>query len=153
MALVIVFICSNIYHLVNVTSDQSVECLLRTIRMILAWHTSCRHIYDKAKHFRHGKREFFQFQYLDHFLQPHSLSLNTFSALIQEWRGLLAVPYEEKKVKCLYHSSMDAKVHAEAALVHWVATVKVCLPSFSSSAYLCFSRMLIPHGIGQHHPI
>lgn len=100
------------------------------MKTVLAWHISSRHVHKRAPHFRTLTAKFSEFRYREQVLQPHALSLSTLTSLITVWRVSAASPYDADKIKRIYHSTLDAKVHAEAALMHWVATVKVCLYLF-----------------------
>lgn len=76
----------------------------------------------------------------------------TFSSLINSWQVSLASPYKVDKIKCIFHSTLDAKVHAKAVLMHWVSTSKVrILSSYYNTPHWspsCFNRILVLLKVG-----
>lgn len=105
---------------------ESIGCVLRAMRTILAWQTSCRHIFKKAQILQKCS-QLFKLQYKDEVLHPCVLPVAKATHLIQGWEGPTADPCDEARARQYLEHTLKAKVHAEAALMHWLATVQVWL--------------------------
>lgn len=120
------------YHSASAPLPHSPDRLLRAMKTMLVWQASCRHIFKKARRFR---SDFFQwrlsrFSYHDHTLSPCVFNVQAVSHLLQASQGLLDKPCGIEDTKRIIRQTCHANVHAEAALMHWIATVKVRLLSF-----------------------
>lgn len=119
--------------------QKSVEHLLRAMNSVLSWHISCRHVFRKAARFQQKtiiKWGLSQFRYCNQALVPCKFDIDTVLPLLQTWQGPSSNPYGTEEAKVIISRTGEAKVHAEAALMHWIATVKVRSLSFINS--FCF---------------
>jgi len=105
--------------------EESVKHLLRSMEHVLSWHTSCRHIFTKARRFQHKTFQWrlSQFRYHDEALTPCSFDVETVLPLIQAWQGPSDCLFGSEEAKRIIRQTLNATVHAEAALMHWIATV------------------------------
>lgn len=106
---------------------KSNERLLQAMRTILAWHSSCRHIFQQARRSRSKSFQWrlFQFRYHDDALSTGVFDLDMVLPLLRAWQGPSQNPYGTEEARCIIHQAHEATIHAEAALMHWIATVKV----------------------------
>lgn len=118
---------------------KSVGRLLQGMRTILAWQMSCRHIFKKAAHFQHNSLDCSRFEY-DPLLQPCVLPIAKALALIRGWEGPSDNPCQVDQAVKMVKRTFDAKVHAEAVLMHWIMTVRVGFPLVSFEPFnICFA--------------
>ena len=68
-----------------------------------------------------------QFSYCKDVLQSSAFDVPTVLPLLQQWQAPSDKPYTPKDAETIIHRSLNAKVHAEAALMHVIATKKVGL--------------------------
>lgn len=99
---------------------------------MLVWQASCRQIFKKARRFR---SDFFQwrlsrFSYHDQTLLPCVFNVQAVSHLLQTLQGQSDTPGGTADTKRIIQQTRHAHVHAEAALMHWIASVKVRLLLF-----------------------
>lgn len=83
--LILWYICFPVSQL----PQTSVDHVLWALKSVLAWHTSCRHIFGKACQFQFFELEWWlsQFRYHDYSLKPFAFDVNTVSPLLQAWQG------------------------------------------------------------------
>lgn len=101
------------------------------MKSVLAWQTSCRYVFKKAKQFRSKSFHWClsQLHCHDHPLQPCVFDVERVLSLLRRWQGPTDNPCGVDQAKRTIRQACDAKVHAEASLMHWIATVKVWRPS------------------------
>lgn len=111
---------------------RSIEHLLRAMKSVLSWQTSCRHVFRKAARFQHKETQWrlSHFQYRNQALTPSMFDVDTVLPLIRAWQGPSSRPCGAEDAEAIISRTGKATVHAEAALMHWIATVKVRSPSF-----------------------
>lgn len=114
-------------------SHNSPDRLLRAMKTMLVWQASCRHVFKKARRFRSESFQWrlSQFRYHDNALLTDVYDVETVLPLVQAWQGPLDGPFGIEETKQIIQQTWDATVHAEAALMHWIATVKVSLLSYN----------------------
>lgn len=97
------------------------------MRTIVAWQTSCRNIFKEARQLQAKgvAWKLSQFQYNDNVLTHASYTFETIEEVLQKWRGPKASPLDADVIWKVESRTRTAKVHAEAALMHWIATVEV----------------------------
>ncbi|KAE9387914.1 hypothetical protein BT96DRAFT_947996 [Gymnopus androsaceus JB14] len=113
-----------VYDITTLTSlEQSVQCVLQSMRTILAWYNSCKHIFKTAVHFqcKDVKLRLSRFNYHDDALKPAEFDVCQVLPLFQDFSA--SELYEENAMAVICNT-LEAKIHAEAALMHWIAAVK-----------------------------
>ena len=116
--------------------QQAVVRLLQGLKTVLAWQTSSRHIHKKATYFGQrvdGKQVKFclsRFCYHKDVLQSTAFDVDAVLPLLREWQAPLDNPYTRQQAESIIHRTLNAKVHAEAALMDWITTKEVGLPIF-----------------------
>ena len=115
----------------NLSKDpqQGVQRLLRALKTVLAWQTSCRNIFKKATYFQQRlvKFQLSRFSYCKDVLQSSAFNVPTVLPLLQQWQAPSDKPYTPKDAETIIHRSLNAKVHAEAALMDLITMKKVGL--------------------------
>lgn len=121
-------------------SQSSVLGLLRSIRTVLAWQTSARHIFKKARSFQTSVPAFYRYCYHDRSLQPIPIAVNVATTLLESWHAQRTDDSKLPPPRFVLNITLHAKVHCEATLMHWIATVQVrFLSSMFMSPLLIFS--------------
>ena len=105
--------------------------LLHAVKTVLGWRTSCKYIFRKVTHFQSTTIQWklSQFYYSGATLNPTAFDVEKVLSLLRGWQGPAANP-DIGHAKDLIFRTLTAKVHAEAALMDWIVTVKVGLPTF-----------------------
>lgn len=108
------------------------------MKSVLSWQISCRHVFRKAARFQHKATQWrlSQFRYRKHVSTPCAFDIETVLPLIRTWQGPSSSPCGAEDAKAIISRTGEATVHAEAALMHWIATVKVGSISLISSLFL-----------------
>ncbi|KAE9384597.1 hypothetical protein BT96DRAFT_1007911 [Gymnopus androsaceus JB14] len=110
--------------------QQAVVRLLQGLKTVLAWQTSSRHIHQKATYFGQlvdGKLVKFRlsrFCYHKDVLQSTAFDVDAVLPLLREWQAPSDNPYTRQQAESIIHRTLNAKVHAEAALMDWITTLK-----------------------------
>ncbi|KAE9385165.1 hypothetical protein BT96DRAFT_950034 [Gymnopus androsaceus JB14] len=110
--------------------QQAVVRLLQGLKTVLAWQTSSRHIHQKATYFGQlvdGKLVKFRlsrFCYHKDVLQSTAFDVDAVLPLLREWQAPSDNPYTCQQAESIIHQTLSAKVHAEAALMDWITTLK-----------------------------
>lgn len=106
--------------------------LLRALNSVLAWQTACRHVFNKGRRLQRDrvKWRLFQFRYREHALSPCTLDVETVMGLLRAWPQQTGKPCGFDDAQDIIDRAANTKVHAEAALMHWIDTAVV---SFFSS--------------------
>ena len=115
----------------NLSKDpqRAVQRLLQALKTVFAWQTSCKYIWKKATYFQQKlvKFQLSRFSYCKDVLQSTAFDVHTVLPLLQEWQAPSDKPYTYSDAQAIIHQSLNAKVHAEAALMDLIATKKVGL--------------------------
>lgn len=108
---------------------QTAKRVLQGMKTIVAWETSCRNVFREARRFQNSQItwQLSQFHYHYKFLNPHSFDLKGVKSLFQEWEAPDVNLLDDLFVREIIDRTKRAKVHAEAGLMHWIATVEVSL--------------------------
>lgn len=108
---------------------QAAKRVLQGMKTIVAWQTSCRNVFKEARRFQNSQItwQLSQFHYHYNYLNPHSFELNRVKSLFQEWKASDINLLNDVFVQEIIDRTSRAKVHAEAGLMHWIATVAVSL--------------------------
>jgi len=106
-----------------------VDRLLHAMRTVLDWQTSCKFIFKKAIHFQTVQWKLSQFYYGGATLNPTAFDAEKVLSLLREWQRP-ADNLDIASARGVIFRTLNAKVHAEAALMDWIVTVKVGLPAF-----------------------
>lgn len=116
--------------------DQSAKRLLQGMKTIVAWQTSCRSVFKEARRFQSNQItwELSQFRYHFNLLNPYQLDVQRVKTLFKQWGASDPNLLDDAFIQQIIDRAGRAKIHAEAGLMHWIATVKVglCSPVFSS---------------------
>ena len=109
--------------------QKSIERLLHALKTVLDWQTSCNYVFAKAAHFQ---RKAVEWQLSRFYYHPAALNPTVFDpqkvlSLLQEWQAPSDKAYTYSDAQAIIHRSLNAKVHAEAALMDLIATKKVGL--------------------------
>lgn len=101
------------------------------MKSVLAWQTSCWYVFKKARQCRSKSFHWClpQLHCHDCPLQPGVFDVERVLSLLQTWQGPTDNPCGVDQAKWTIRQACDAKVHAEAWLMQWIATVKVWLLS------------------------
>ncbi|KAE9388853.1 hypothetical protein BT96DRAFT_947295 [Gymnopus androsaceus JB14] len=108
--------------------QKAVAHLLQGLKTVLAWQTSSRHIHQKATYFGQlvdGKLVKFRlsrFCYHKDVLQSTAFDVDAVLPLLREWQAPSDNPYTRQQAESIIHRTLNAKVHAEAALMDWITT-------------------------------
>lgn len=116
-----------IHCLVFKLPQRSVGHLLHAMKSVLAWQTSCRHIFKKARQFRSKPFQWrlSQLPCHDPTLQPCVFDVQKVLPLLRAWEGPTENVYGINEAKRIIRQACDVRVHGEAVLMHWIASVKV----------------------------
>lgn len=106
-----------------VLATESISRTLQSLRTVLAWHTSCRHIFKKTSYFQFDNTtKISKLCYTDEALPPIPLTIEEASTFLNDFRGPSDKPLAEEIARRILHQTWDAKVHAEAALMQWISS-------------------------------
>lgn len=124
-------------------TQKSAEFLVRAMNAVLAWQTSCRQIFTKAALFqsRGNKWRLSQFRYRTQTtFNPSIFNIDVVLPLLRAWQGPSEISYSPEEAKNIICRTAHATVHAESALMHCIASVKVCVSSYPVSLPVHISR-------------
>lgn len=109
--------------------QKSAERLLLAMEAVLAWQTSCRHMFKKASllQSRDNKWRLSQFRYCKQTVKPWEFNVDTVLHLLRAWQGPSDNPLRIREAEQIISQTASATVHAESALMQWIASVKVRL--------------------------
>lgn len=94
---------------------------------VLAWHSSCRYIFRKTRQFQSDSFQWrlAQFRYRQYTSTPRSFELKTVLPLLRAWQGPSDSSYAVDDARRIIGRTSDGKIHAEGALMHYMATTTV----------------------------
>ncbi|KAE9384557.1 hypothetical protein BT96DRAFT_1007955 [Gymnopus androsaceus JB14] len=118
------------------THETSVDRLLHAMRTVLAWRTSCKYIFEKATYFQSQTVQWklSQFCYGGAPFNPTAFDADNVLSLLREWQEP-ANDLDIAFARDVIYRTLNAKVHAEAALMDWIVTVKDVPPSRHSRSW------------------
>jgi len=129
--------------------EKSADCLLHAMKTVLDWRASCKDIFHLVTHFQSStvQLKLSQFYYSGATLKSTASAFDVTDkvlSFLREWQGTadnLNIA-DARDAKNVIYRTLNAKVHAEAALMDWIVTVKVGLPTFH--AKFSYSQNHIP---------
>lgn len=130
--------------------DHSVDRLIQGMKTIVAWQASSCYIFSEARRL-HKKGiiwKLSEFHYDDDAVQHEPLDTATVTYVLEHYRGEAPDP---NVVKMVLNRTRTAKVHAEASLMHWIATVKASL--LLNLSHICIHVFLQDASSTQDWPI
>lgn len=125
-ALALVCICGFTFCSDVRSPQNSVEYLLEAMNNVLSWQISCRHVFTKARllQYRGTEWKLAQWRYHKHALVPYAFTVETALPFLQSLYGNDSCCGVEEAERVIGRT-VNAQVHAEAALMHWIASSKV----------------------------
>ncbi|KAE9394507.1 hypothetical protein BT96DRAFT_998415 [Gymnopus androsaceus JB14] len=118
------------------THETSVDRLLHAMRTVLAWQTSCKYIFEKATYSQSQTVQWklSQFCYGGAPFDPTAFDADNVLSLLREWQEP-ANDLDIASARDVIFRTLNVKVHAEAALMDWIVTVKDVPPSQHSRSW------------------
>lgn len=117
------------------------------MKSVVGWQTSCWHIFKKPRQFQSIPFQWRLSQLPCHepTLHPCVFDVETVLPLLRAWEGPTDNFYGINEAKQIIRRASTVEVHAEAMLMHWIATVKVWLSliylycSYPASSFRMFT--------------
>lgn len=112
--------------------DRSIQDILRSLKLILSWQTSCRFVFKQATLFQtQSAWQLLKFRFAPGVLLPFQYDSTSASCLIRSWKSPSSEPNkdeeedEDEDTAAVIFDTFQGKVHAEAALMYFITTLKV----------------------------
>lgn len=113
---------------------KSIQDIIRSLKLVLSWQTSCQLIFKQAALFQSDSDwELVKFRFSPRVLLPFQFNVSSVSHLLKSWKQTSydankndnGDEEEDEDAEDVIYDAFEGKVHAEAALMYFIATLKV----------------------------